>query len=64
MLIQVSHNQNVEEPHRAKRRSCTFSPDVHPPLKAAICSSGSSDNYQQLNVAPTLISNQTTPNIH
>jgi hypothetical protein len=28
-------------------------PEAHPALKVAICSSGSSDNYQHLNVFPT-----------
>jgi hypothetical protein len=45
--------QNVEAALRAERRYCAFCPEVHLPLNPIIPSSGSSDNYQQSNIAPT-----------
>jgi hypothetical protein len=46
-------DQNVEVPHCAETKSCSLSPDAPPPLKVAIHSSRSLDNYQQLNVVRT-----------
>jgi hypothetical protein len=45
----------MKMPYRAERKSHVLSPEAYPPSKVAIHSSGSSDNYQQLNVVPTQI---------